>query len=74
MDTYKQIQKYVKQKHGFVPKPCWIAHTKELMDIPLRKGKPRKGKERAVKCPEDKLDAIKKAIEHFGLLKVGLHP
>ena len=68
MNTYKEIQKYVKRKYGFVPKLCWIAHTKELLGIPLRKGKPRKGKERMVKCPEDKFNAIKDAIKHFGII------
>lgn len=33
MATYKEIQKYVKDIHGFVPKTCWIAHMKEVCGI-----------------------------------------
>jgi hypothetical protein len=27
MATYSQIQKLVRAKGGFTPKPCWIAHV-----------------------------------------------
>ncbi len=30
MATYKQIQDYVKNTHGYTPKTCWIAHMKEI--------------------------------------------
>ncbi|NHN35628.1 hypothetical protein [Paenibacillus agricola] len=30
MATYKQIQDYVKQQYGYIPKSCWIAHMKEV--------------------------------------------
>jgi hypothetical protein len=36
MATYKDIQKYVKQRFGFEPKTCWIAHVKELNGLPTR--------------------------------------
>lgn len=32
MATYKQIQEYIKQKHGYIPKSCWIAHMKESFE------------------------------------------
>ncbi|MCW4002377.1 MAG: hypothetical protein NWE95_00480 [Candidatus Bathyarchaeota archaeon] len=68
MATYREIQLYVKRKHGFVPKTCWIAHVKELCHIPLRKAWNRKG-ERPHRCPKDKIDKIKEAFEHFGMIE-----
>ena len=36
MATYKEIQGYVKETYGFLPKTCWIAHMKELCGIPIK--------------------------------------
>lgn len=36
MATYKEIQDYVKSTYGFVPKTCWIAHMKEVYNIPVK--------------------------------------
>ncbi|WP_279574116.1 hypothetical protein [Burkholderia anthina] len=37
MASYKDIQMFVKQRHGIVAQTCWIAHVKELNGLPLRK-------------------------------------
>ena len=37
MATYEEIQDYIKQKYGFTPKTCWIAHVKEICGLPVRK-------------------------------------
>lgn len=66
--TYLKIQEYVKRKYGFVPKTCWIADAKELCGLPIRKAWNRKGKQKKYPCPKDKLTAIKKALNYFGLL------
>lgn len=63
--TYAQIQKYVKKKYGYTVKTCWIAHAKELCDLPLRKSHNRVGK-RVYPCPDDKLDAIKEGFQYVG--------
>ena len=36
MATYKEIQSYVKEKYGFLPKTCWIAHMKKVCGIPVK--------------------------------------
>ena len=36
MATYKDIRNFVKEKYGFYPQPCWIAHMKEVCGIPVR--------------------------------------
>jgi hypothetical protein len=66
--TYKKIQKYVKSKYGFVPKTCWIAHAKQLCGLPVRNAWNRKGEQRKHPCPKKNLEAIKEALNHFGLL------
>ena len=67
--TYAKMQEYVKQKYGFSPKSCWIADVKELCGLTVRKGWNRVGKQRMHPCPKDKFEAIKEALNHFGLLK-----
>ncbi len=69
MTTYRKIQIYVKNKHGFVPKTCWIAHAKEIFGIPVYKAPNRIDSDLRVNpCPEDKLFAIKDAFRHFGMI------
>jgi addiction module HigA family antidote len=63
MPTYKDIQDKVKQMYGFKPKTCWIAHTKEIMGLPVRQAANRKGPTREVPCPQSKMEQIKKVIE-----------
>jgi hypothetical protein len=66
MATYKDIQDWVKEHHGFVAQTCWIAHCKELNGLSLRDAANRKGEERIKPCPEDKRAAIEQALRHFG--------
>jgi hypothetical protein len=70
MATYKQIQKYVKNEFGISVKTCYIAHVKEICGLPLRMAHNRfSPQERQYPCPEDKIDKIKKAFRHFGMIK-----
>ena len=68
MATYQQIQGWAKAKHGFVPKTCWIAHCKELAELPVRTAPNRRGKRRAVPCPPAKREPIMAAFRHFGMI------
>ena len=67
--TYKEIQKWVKQRYGFVPKTCWIAHVKELSGLPVEKALNRIGTGRTNRCPLDKIQKIQAAFRHFGLIQ-----
>ena len=69
MSTYKNIRSYVKDKYGFDPKSCWIADAKERFGLPVKRAWNRKGEERENPCPDEKLDAIRDAIEYFGMLE-----
>lgn len=66
--TYKEIQKWVQQQFGFTPETCWIAHCKEIYGLPLGEAPNRHGEEREKPCPPEKQPAIKKALQHFGML------
>ena len=67
MATYKQIQRWIKENHGFTVKTCWIAHVKEICGIELRKAPNRLYENvRANPCPPEKTMPIKQALKHFG--------
>ena len=69
MGTVKNIQSYVKEHDGFVPKSCWIAHVKEMCGLSPKPAHNRKDKNiRQVPCPINKVDAIKKALQFYKLI------
>lgn len=69
MATYKEIQNYVKSKYGFQPKSCWIAHMKELCNIPAKISHNRYDLTKREKpCPVDKQTAIMDAFKYFGMI------
>ena len=64
--TYEKIQSWVKEKHGWMPKTCWIAHCKELCGLPVRRAHNSISNERDQPCPPNKQEAIIAAFRHFG--------
>lgn len=68
MATYKQIQTWVKQQYGFVPKTCWIADVKDQAGLPMRPAANRQSAERVYPCPPEKVEPIRAALEHFGMV------
>jgi hypothetical protein len=63
MATYARIQDIVREKHGFIPKTCWIAHVKS--DFSLTDGvAPNRVDARLRKhpCPPEKRQAIIDAL------------
>jgi hypothetical protein len=69
MATYQQIQLWVKQKYGFTPATCWIAHVKQMSGLQMRKAPNRIGTERVKPCPPEKVESIKAALRNFGMIK-----
>jgi len=43
MATYADIVDYARERSGFAPKTCWIAHVKELNGLPVRRAWNRAG-------------------------------
>lgn len=69
MATYKQIQAWIKQNYGFVPETCWIADMKSQSGLPMKRAPNRKGVERVKPCPPEKMEPIRSALTHFGMIK-----
>jgi hypothetical protein len=69
MATYKQIQEYIKNKHGVTVKTCWIAHVKEMNNIVTRVSPNRiSNKNRLYPCPKKYIADIEEAFSHFGMI------
>ena len=69
MATYRDIESYVRRKHGRSVKSCWIAHVKELNGLPLRKAWNRRSPAvRAEPCPPSVRDLIEDAMRHLGMM------
>jgi hypothetical protein len=66
--TYKQIQSWVKQNYGFVPKTCWIAHVKNMCGLPMRNAPNRLGEDLVNPCPQGKIEPIKAAFRYFKMI------
>lgn len=70
MATYKEIQVYVREKYGFVPETCWIAHVKELCGLKMRPAHNRMSRTRRKRpCPAHRSPPIIEALRHFGLVR-----
>lgn len=69
MATYKDIQREVKNKHGFVPKTCWIAHIRSDYGLTKHKAHNRiDGSKRKHPCPPDKRPAIEQAMRSLKMI------
>jgi hypothetical protein len=69
MATYKQIQKWVKDRYGFTIKTCWIAHAKEICGLETRIAPSRNNaSSRLNPCPDDKFSDIRKAFDYFDMV------
>lgn len=63
MATYKQIQDYIHQTYGYIPKTCWIANMKDVVGL-----KPKSATIRIHPCPEIKQNDLKDAFKYFKMI------
>jgi hypothetical protein len=69
MASYVDLTKWIKAKHGFVPKPSWIAHVKSDCGLPMRMAPNRRDPgARDQACPSAKRPAIMAALKHFRMI------
>lgn len=69
MATYPQIWQYTKKQFGYVPKPCWIAHMKELCGLNPRMAYNRHDPNKRVNpCPPEKQEDIRQVFKHFNMI------
>lgn len=69
MATYKEIQEYVKGKHGYLPRGTWIAHMKEICGLNPKMAATRRSPNKRVNpCPQEKQGDLREAFLHFKLI------
>lgn len=68
--TYKRIQEYVQEKYGFKVHTAYITEVKHMVGLDMHKA-PNAVEQRKHEyhpCPPEKVEAIKDALRHFGLV------
>lgn len=68
--TYKRIQEYVEQQYGFKVHTAYIAEVKRMCGLDMHKA-PNAVEQRKHQyhpCPPEKVEAIKDALRHFGMI------
>ena len=68
--TYKRIQEYVQEKYGFKVHTEYIAVVERMVGLDMHKA-PNAVEQRKHEyhpCPPEKVEAIKNALRHFGLI------
>ena len=68
--TNKRIQEYVQEKYGFKVHTAYIAEVKRMVGLDMHKA-PNAVEQRKHEyhpCPPEKVEAIKDALRHFGLI------
>jgi len=69
MATYAQIEKWVRETHGWsIQHDGWIAHCKERAGLEPRPAWNRAEDGRAVECPPHRRAGIIAAFRRFGML------
>ena len=69
MASYRQIEMWVKNKYGFIPADCYVAHVKEMCGLPMKKAWNRQsGINRIKPCPSEQVEPIKEAFKYFGMI------
>ena len=68
--TYKRIQDYVQEKYGFKVHTAYIAEVKRMVGLDMHKAPNavERRKHEYHPCPPEKVEAIKDALRHFGLI------
>ena len=68
--TYQKIKEYVKDKYGVNVHTSYIAQVKRMcgLDMGENYNKSKKENPEVKQCPQEKVEYIKDALKHFGLL------
>ena len=68
--TYSKIKEYVKDKYGVNVHTSYIAQVKRMcgLDMGENYNKSKKENPEMKQCPQEKVEYIKDALKHFGLI------
>ena len=69
--TYSKIKEYVKEKYGVNVHTSYIAQVKRMcgLDMGENYNKSKKENPEVKQCPQEKVEYIKDALRHFGVLQ-----
>ena len=69
-DTYQKIKEYVKDKYGVNVHTSYIAQVKRMcgLDMGENYNKSKKENPEVKQCPQERVEYIKDALRHYGLL------
>ena len=69
--TYSKIKEYVKEKYGVNVHTSYIAQVKRMcgLDMGENYNKSKKKNPEVKQCPQEKVEYIKDALRHFGVLQ-----
>jgi hypothetical protein len=66
---YTDIAAYVRDRHGYSVKSCWIADVMEQNGLRLRRAPNRIDcNHRTNPCPTQKVSSIEEALRHYGII------
>jgi len=68
MATYAEIQERVRANGYPTPMTGWIAHVKEMNNLPLRRAPNRQGEIRQCPCPPRMIAPIEQAFREFRMI------
>ncbi len=67
--TYKQIEAHMREKYGYTPKSCWIAHMKEICGLKPKTSSRRYSPDSRVQpCPESKQNDFRETFKYFNMI------
>ena len=68
--TYQKIKEYVKEKYGVNVHTSYIAQVKRMcgLDMGENYNKSKKENPEVKQCPQEKVEYIKDALRHYGLI------
>lgn len=69
MATYREIQQYVKHKHGITVRTCWIADIKEEHGLTRGPAHNRGKSGKSYPCPPRFRPLIEDALRHFDYMR-----
>ncbi len=66
---YSDIKAWVEENYGFKVSSLYIGQVKDVCGLAKERDLKNYGKNRVPQCPEEKVEAIKTAFKHFGMIE-----
>ena len=67
--SYAEIREWVEENYGINVSSLYIGQVKDLCGLPKERNLKNYGVHRVLQCPPEKIEAIKAAFKHFGMIE-----